>query len=406
MVKDFDTQTREKANGEYRVLLMDGHSSHYTLEILQYAKDNKIIILGYPPHCTHVLQGLDVVCFAKMKSEFRREIQAFEDLHFSKVTKSDFAGVFGRAFLRAFTPDTIKAAFAATGVFPFNPDIIPEKALKPSLPTSIKGSFPLPQPSPVKAILSVMGSNPPTNFDLSPSHNVPGPSRIIPTSPVTPSRRPRSPAIDPSLESPSKKIRMLYSALSSTSSGSLLISNVKMTSSYKIPEPVLETVPDLPQPNWALLRSSNPGIYQSREALEQRNRELVESLAKSRDIIRARELIDEGRAAQLVIQNAILVKQNKALHTKENKKDEGRTKLFADGFGRHLTDPELIQTTAAERQKKKDKEAEKAKRKSDREADAKARAEADTQWEKIKADHEKALEEWKTECDRLKAEGA
>src|SRR5436190_22945519 len=138
MKKDFDPQTREKANGEYRVLLMDGHSSHYTLDLLQYANDNKIIILGYPPHCTHVLQGLNVVCFAKMKSEFRREIQAFEDLHFSKVTKSDFAGVFGWAFLRAFTPDTIKAAFAATGVCPFNPSAIPEKAMKPSLSTSIK----------------------------------------------------------------------------------------------------------------------------------------------------------------------------------------------------------------------------------------------------------------------------
>jgi len=59
-----------------------------------------------------------------------------------------------------------------------------------------------------------------------------------------------------------------------------------------------------------------------------------------------------------------------------------------------------------ERQKKLELEAEKAKRKSDREADAMARAEADAQWEKIKADHEKALEEWKSECDRLKAEGA
>ena len=43
--------------------------------------------------------------------------------------------------------------------------------------------------------------------------------------------------------------------------------------------------------------------------------------------------------------------------------------------------------------------------KSDQEADAKARADADAQWEKIKADHEKALEEWRLECGRIKAEG-
>ena len=77
-----------------------------------------IIILGYPPHCTHVLQGLDVVCFTKMKTEFCLEIQNFERLHMSKFMKGDFAGVFRHAFLHSFTEDTIKAAFAATGVHP------------------------------------------------------------------------------------------------------------------------------------------------------------------------------------------------------------------------------------------------------------------------------------------------
>ena len=86
----------------------------------QYTRANNIVIQGYPPHCTHVLQGLDVVCFAKMKTEFRHEIQTFENLHMSKVMKGDFAGVFGHAFLHSFMEDTIKAAFATTGVHPFD----------------------------------------------------------------------------------------------------------------------------------------------------------------------------------------------------------------------------------------------------------------------------------------------
>jgi hypothetical protein len=154
MVKDFDAQTKEKAAGRTHVLLLDGHCSHYTPALLEYARSNKIVILGYPPHCTHVLQGLDVVCFAKMKTEFWREIQTYENLHLANVTKASFAGVFGRAFLRAFTPDTVKAAFAATGVYPFNPNAIKEKQMAPSLPTSTKGTFPLPQPSPVHAIIA------------------------------------------------------------------------------------------------------------------------------------------------------------------------------------------------------------------------------------------------------------
>jgi hypothetical protein len=99
MIDDFDTQTKEKAAGRTRVLLLDGHNSHYTIPILEYAWANNITILGYPPHCTHVLQGLDVVCFAKMKNEFRSEIQKFENLHRHNVTKADFAGVFGQGIL-------------------------------------------------------------------------------------------------------------------------------------------------------------------------------------------------------------------------------------------------------------------------------------------------------------------
>ena len=43
------------------------------------------------------------------------------------VGKGDFAGVFGWAFLHAFISESVKAAFKATGVHPFNPEVITEK---------------------------------------------------------------------------------------------------------------------------------------------------------------------------------------------------------------------------------------------------------------------------------------
>jgi len=47
----------DEAQGETCVLILDRHSSHYMPELLEYAQDNDIMILGYPPHCTHALQG-------------------------------------------------------------------------------------------------------------------------------------------------------------------------------------------------------------------------------------------------------------------------------------------------------------------------------------------------------------
>lgn len=118
---------------------MDGHSSHYTPKLLGFARANNIIILGYPPHCTHALQGLDVVCFARMKEAWKVEINAFEELHRCKITKGDFAQVFGTAFLKAFTNETVLSAFEKTGIHPFNPEVITAQQMKASLPSSNVG---------------------------------------------------------------------------------------------------------------------------------------------------------------------------------------------------------------------------------------------------------------------------
>lgn len=326
MRKDFDAQTREKADGETRVLIMDGHSSHYTLELLDYARANNIITLGYPPHCTHVLQGLDVVCFAKMKEEFKCEVHQFEDLHTyqRQVTKGDFAGVFGRAYLRAFTEKTVKAAFSAIGVWPFNPDVITEKQMKPRAPSSTRATFSTLQPSPIRAIISAMGTRPPTSFELSPTthhHSTIHPQENTLPTPTT-SQRPRSEDIDPDLQPkpPTKRMRMLYGALAITLSGSLLVSKTRMTSSYKVSKPDIERMPELSQPDWTLTEAPYCNGYETREMLEERNAKLAVNLLRSREVIRVHELIEEGQAAQLVIQHLELTKLNQSLYAKENKK--------------------------------------------------------------------------------------
>jgi hypothetical protein len=61
------TITKKKSPGKYRLLLVDGHNSHYTIEFLLHACLNMIIVLCYPAHGTHVYQGLDVVIFLVLK---------------------------------------------------------------------------------------------------------------------------------------------------------------------------------------------------------------------------------------------------------------------------------------------------------------------------------------------------
>ena len=54
---DFNSQTHELANGWTRLLIVDGHVSHFTEDFLEYAKTNNIKVLCLPPNTTHALQS-------------------------------------------------------------------------------------------------------------------------------------------------------------------------------------------------------------------------------------------------------------------------------------------------------------------------------------------------------------
>uniref|UniRef100_A0A2H1WYS1 SFRICE_036224 n=1 Tax=Spodoptera frugiperda TaxID=7108 RepID=A0A2H1WYS1_SPOFR len=50
------------------LLLLDNHSSHVDINVVEKAKANSIIMLSFPPHCTHRLQPLDVGINGPFKS--------------------------------------------------------------------------------------------------------------------------------------------------------------------------------------------------------------------------------------------------------------------------------------------------------------------------------------------------
>ena len=155
-IQDFNEKTQAKANGRARVLLVDGHNSHYTKEFLEYARDHKIHVLYYPAHATHIYQGLDVAIFGALKNCWSDEQNQYESATRQKVTKANFISIYGHAHCAIFTPGNIHSAFEATGVWPFNPKVVTAEMMAPSLETSSKNQLPLPQASPIHAINSVM----------------------------------------------------------------------------------------------------------------------------------------------------------------------------------------------------------------------------------------------------------
>jgi hypothetical protein len=53
------------------LLILDGHSSHVTLDIVRRARDVGLHLLTLPSHCSHAVQPLDVAVFKPSKAAFR-----------------------------------------------------------------------------------------------------------------------------------------------------------------------------------------------------------------------------------------------------------------------------------------------------------------------------------------------
>ena len=117
-VKHFNQHTATRTAGVYRLLILDGHSSHATPEFDQYCAENKIITLCMPPHTSHLLQPLDVSCFSPLKRAYGREVEELARQSLHHVDKTDFLTVYTRIRPTVFTQQNIQAGFRATGLIP------------------------------------------------------------------------------------------------------------------------------------------------------------------------------------------------------------------------------------------------------------------------------------------------
>jgi hypothetical protein len=121
--------------------MVDGHSSHYTYEFINYCAEQNIVLVCYPANSTHVYQGLDVACFGSMKAAWREACLVYEYETGGTLTKDVFLEIFSKAYAKAFTSETIKSAFRKTGVWPLNRGVLSAKDMAPSISTSTTTTY-------------------------------------------------------------------------------------------------------------------------------------------------------------------------------------------------------------------------------------------------------------------------
>ena len=121
----FDRYTKQRS-GRWRLLILDGHGSHVTMEFIKYCDRHRILLMILPPHSTHTLQPLDVVLFKPLSQAYSNELTNY--LHKAQglvpIKKGDFFPLFWSAWISSFTESLILKAFEATGIWPMDANVI------------------------------------------------------------------------------------------------------------------------------------------------------------------------------------------------------------------------------------------------------------------------------------------
>ena len=131
-MKHFVSHVRP-SNKDKELLLLDNYQSHATLETIDYAKEHGIVLLSFPPHCSHKLQPLDREVYGPFKRYYNSACNCWMKENRGKtMTIYDIPDIVGRAFRRAFTPVNIQLGFKVTEIFSFDRDILNDLKFLPS----------------------------------------------------------------------------------------------------------------------------------------------------------------------------------------------------------------------------------------------------------------------------------
>jgi hypothetical protein len=126
--KVFIPSTNLRTRGRFRLLILNGHGSHLTPQFDHICAENDIIPLCMPAHSSHLLQPLDVGCFAVIKRAYSRFISDLARTGYNHIDKCDFLENYQHARLEAFQkPSIIQNSFAASGLVPVNAERVLSK---------------------------------------------------------------------------------------------------------------------------------------------------------------------------------------------------------------------------------------------------------------------------------------
>jgi hypothetical protein len=116
----FNKHTQTRLQGQYRLLILNGHRSHVSFDFIKKCESYQIIPLCLPPHSTHLLQPLDIGIFSPLAQAYKSRVQSHSVICAQNISEPQFLTFFEEARKEAISARNIAIAWKAAGLIPFN----------------------------------------------------------------------------------------------------------------------------------------------------------------------------------------------------------------------------------------------------------------------------------------------
>ncbi|KAJ8945036.1 hypothetical protein NQ318_019031 [Aromia moschata] len=117
------------------LLVIDGASCHLDVSIVQEAEKWDVSLYCLPSNTTHELQPLDKAVFRSFEHYWDTELLNYwetTNVPCRTLKKERFGVVFAKVWQQCMSISNIQNGFRSTGIYPFDPQVIPENAFGPS----------------------------------------------------------------------------------------------------------------------------------------------------------------------------------------------------------------------------------------------------------------------------------
>ncbi|KAJ4437354.1 hypothetical protein ANN_17495 [Periplaneta americana] len=115
------------------LLILDNHTSHITLDNVQYCRENGIHLLSLPPHSSHKMQPLDRCSFKSLKDFYSTYCDQWMMSNPGRViTQFQVAQLFGKAYLKNSRAEKAVKAFEVCSIVPMDRLKLGEENFLPS----------------------------------------------------------------------------------------------------------------------------------------------------------------------------------------------------------------------------------------------------------------------------------